>query len=139
MTEITIEYLNKLAAQFILISTLLGGFSLSAIITLIGNENKSKLMVNIFRLATVATLGFLITIFSMTKILMMTTKGFPIEVKYSDLSQPRTVGIFAFIIGLVAMLSLISLSGWTKSKSLGRFTTILGIIALIFILLAMIN
>lgn len=133
--EVPIEYMNKLANQVFFVSALLGGFSLSAIIMLIDNKDSSKLMINLFRLGTVATASFLVCIFSMTKMLMMTTEGYPVEVSYSDLATPRTIGLIAFIMGIISMMGLISLSGWTKSKSLGIFTTVLGIIATIFIIL----
>jgi len=48
---------------------------------------------------------------------------------------PRVVGVIAFFLGIISLLAMISMSGWTKSKRMGRFTTILGIITLILILL----
>lgn len=136
--EIPLEYMNKLANQFFFVSALLVGFSLSTIIMLIDNIATDKLIINIFRLATIASTSFLVCIFSMTKILMMTTPGFPLEVEYADLATPSRIGMIAFLIGIMSMMGLISLSGWTKSKKLGIFTTIIGLAATILILSMMV-
>jgi hypothetical protein len=132
--EIPLDYLNKVANQTFFVSALLGGFSLSTIIMLIDNPTADRLRNNMLRLATVAASSFLVSIFSMTKILMMTTEGFPIAVEYSDLATPRIIGLITFLLGILSMMGLISLSGWTKSKSLGIYTTIIGIISTILIL-----
>jgi len=68
---------------------------------------------------------------------MMTTKGYPIAVDYSDLATPRIIGLITFFIGILSMMGLISLSGWTKSKNLGIFTTIIGLVGTILIFIMM--
>ncbi len=55
----TIEYWNELAKQMLLISSLLGGFS----ITIVAN------------LATLSAGCFLVTVFAMFDIIMITTEG----------------------------------------------------------------
>lgn len=131
--EVPLEYMNKLANQVVFVSALLGGFSLSAIIMLI-EKTKDRLILNLFRLASVAASSFVVCIFCMTKIIMMTTPGFPIEFENADLTAPKGIGFTALLIGIVSMMGLISLSGWTKSRSLGIFTTVLGVIATLLIL-----
>ena len=132
--EVPMEYMNKLANQSLFVSALLGGFSLSAIIMLVENDATDKLATIMFRVATVAATSFLVCIFCMTKILMMTTEGYPVAVETADLAFPRMIGLSTFLIGILSMMGLISLSGWTKSKELGMFTTIVGVFATILIL-----
>ena len=139
MAELPMEYWNQLARQFVFICALLGGFSLSVLASFLGKELTNKYLINIFRAAAVAAGSFLIAIFSMTQVLMMTTEGFPFAVTAGDMLLPRTIGVFTFIMGIISMLIIVSLAGWTKSKSLGRFTTIIGIVSLIFILMMMIR
>ena len=135
MIELTFEYWNKLAEQTITISSLLGGFSIAVIANFLVSDLNTKLSKSIMAVSTLAASFFLITIFAMTNILMKTTVGYPFKVVDNDLMLPRVVGVITFFIGIISLVALISMSGWTKSKKMGRFTTILGAITLLLILL----
>ncbi len=135
MTEITFEYWNKLAEQIITISSLLGGFSIAVIANFLVSDLNTKLSKSIMAVSTLAASFFLITLFAMTDLLMKTTAGYPFKVVDNDLMLPRAVGVVAFFFGITSLLAMISMSGWTKSKKMGRFTTIVGIITIILILL----
>ena len=135
MIELTFEYWNKLAEQTITISSLLGGFSIAVIANFLVSDLNTKLSKSIMAVSTLAASFFLITIFAMTNILMKTTVGYPFKVVDNDLMLPRVVGVITFFIGIISLVALISMSGWTKSKKMGRFTTILGSITLLLILL----
>ena len=135
MTEITFEYWNKLSEQIVMISSLLGGFSIAVIANFLVSNLNTKLSKSILAVSTLAASFFLTTVFAMTNLLMKTTVGYPFEVVDNDLTLPRVVGVIAFFLGIISLLAMISMSGWTKSKRMGRFTTILGIITLILILL----
>ena len=139
MIELPLEYWNKLASQFIFISALLGGFSLAVTSSLLNAESSDRVKTNMFRAAVVSAASFLITIFAMTRILMMTTPGFPLKVTTSDLSLPRLVGILMFLTGIFSIITLVSLAGWAKSKKMGRFTTIVGILTLMLILMMLVD
>ena len=135
MIELTFEYWNKLAEQTITISSLLGGFSIAVIANFLVSDLNTKLSKSIMAVSTLAASFFLITIFAMTNLLMKTTVGYPFKVVDNDLMLPRVVGMITFFIGIISLVALISMSGWTKSKKMGRFTTILGTITLLLILL----
>ncbi len=70
----------------------------------------------------------------MTKIKMMTTEGYPLKIAEGDLILPRVIGVVSFLFGVISLIAMISLGGWTKSKSMGRFTTFVGIITLLLLL-----
>ncbi|MCI4669940.1 MAG: hypothetical protein MRZ79_17520 [Bacteroidia bacterium] len=141
MTEASIGYWNELANQLIFLSALLGGFSLAVIVSLLAEKSDTRVHTNLFRAAAFSAASFLISIFAMTKILLMTTKGFPFagNITGNDLIIPRLVGMITFITGIFSMIAIISLSGWVKSKRMGRFTSILGSIALLLILMMMVE
>jgi hypothetical protein len=65
----------------------------------------------------------------------MTTNGFPFKVENADLALPKIIGFIAFILGIIALSVLIALSGWTKSRKTGIFTTIIGVLTFIVILI----
>jgi len=131
MTEITFQYWNRLADQIILISSLLSGFSIAVIANLLVSELNTKLIKSIMVFSTLAASFFLITIFAMTKLLLMTTNGYPIKFEESDLLIPRIIGSLFFFFGITSLISVISLAGWTKSKKMGIITTTIGILTFI--------
>ncbi len=135
MIELSLEYMNKIASQIQFISALLCGFSLTVLVLLFEKKDSDKTMINIFRFSIVATGAFLVSIFAMTNIFMMTTEGFPFNVESNDLVLPRVLGISSFLIGIISITSIISLFGWTKSKKMGQFSTAIGILTFILIVL----
>ena len=133
--EITFEYWNKLASQTITMSSLLAGFSIAVIANFLVSELNTKLSKYIMAAAILAACLFLISLFAMTAVVLMTTEGFPIKtVTQDDIRFPRLTGGFSFIFGIISLLAIVSLAGWTKSKKLGIFTTIIGALTFIFIL-----
>lgn len=135
MEEMSFEYWNKLADQIILISSLLGGFSIAVIANFLVSDTNTRLTRNIMKAAVLAASFFLVSVFAMTKILMMTTDGFPLKMTEGDLRIPSIIGGMTFLFGIISLITMISLSGWTKSKKMGRFTTAIGILTLILILI----
>jgi len=135
MTELTFEYWNKLASQTITISSLLGGFTIAVIANFLVSETKTRLKNNILAASTLAASFFLITVFSMTKLLMMTTDGYPSKVADNDLLLPRIIGVIAFLFGVISLLTMVSMAGWTKSRKMGIFTTTVGILTFLIIIM----
>lgn len=139
MNEIPLEYWNKLASQLIVVSSLLSGFSIAVIANLLVFKSDNRITINILKSTTVAAGCFLITVFAMTKIVMMTTLGYPGNIIESSLTIPRIIGILAFLLGITSLSIVIALSGWTKSRNTGIFTTIVGILTFLMILLTLIE
>lgn len=131
----SLEYWNQLANHFILISALLAGFSITFIANLIVTETKNKISNYLLIAATIAASCFLVSVFAMTKILLMSTQGYPFEVEENAFKFPRIIGGVSFIFGIISLSTLIGISGWTKSKRMGLFTTLIGILTLIIVLL----
>lgn len=137
MLELEAEYLNTIANQLIVISSLLSGFSIAVMANLLVTNSENKFSNSILKVTTVAAACFLVTVFSMTKIVMMTTEGYPLKFENGDLNFPKIIGFTSFLLGVVTLSVLIALSGWTKSKKTGIFTTIIGILTFITILLSL--
>jgi hypothetical protein len=135
MVEMSFEYWNKLADQIIVISSLLGGFSIAVVANLLVSDANTRLFNNIMKAAVLAASFFLVSLFAMTKVLMMTTDGFPFKITEGAIKIPSLVGGISFILGIMSLVTLIALAGWTKSKQMGIFTTVVGIFAFILIVL----
>jgi len=138
--ELTLEYWNSLANQLILICSLLSGFSIAIVANLIVSEKNTKLINRLLITATISAGCFLISLFAMTNIAMVTTPGGQIEhVTEKNFAVSRVIGMATFMIGLFSLSILLALSGWTKSKKVGIVTTIIGVLTLLFILLVKTN
>ncbi len=135
MIELPIEYSHKVASQVILISSLLSGFSITMIANLLIKEKESKIINLIFRMTIISASSFLITVFAMTNIVLKTTKGYPLKLISESLTFSSITGLTSFLIGLISLSILISLSGWSKSKKMGIFTTIIGILTFVLIIM----
>jgi len=135
--ESTLSYYHEVASQFNVISSLLAGFSVAIVSNLMTSKSEKKIYNVILVIATFASCCFLIAAFAMTKIMMITTEGYSIEVTPRNFKLPNMIGFRSLFIGSVALCVVVSLSGWTKSKIIGILTTIIGIITLILFALAM--
>jgi hypothetical protein len=136
--EISIEYWNKLAAQTILISSLMSGFSITVMVSLIIYNSENKYANYTLKAAMVASGSFLVAIFSFTKMVMMTTPGFPIPFTPDDLLMPRLIGFFCLLSGIISLCVFLSFLGWIKSRKMGIFSTTIGVITFVLILLMMV-
>ncbi len=137
MNELSFEYLNKIAEQIVTISSLLGGFSIAVIANIIISETNTRITKYLLVSSSLAACFFLVTIFAMTNLLMKTSSGYPLPIDDGDLKLPRLVGIVFFYLGTISLISLISLAGWTKSKKMGIFTAVAGLITLVLTLMMM--
>lgn len=136
--EITLEYWNELGKQTLLITSLLSGFSITVVANLLVSDKNDKLTNRILKSATLSAGCFLVSVFAMVNIIMTTTPGGYIkEVTLNDFQVSRIVGMISFMIGLFSLATMIALSGWTKSKKVGQFTTLIGILTLLLIFITM--
>lgn len=136
--EITLEYWNELGKQTLLITSLLSGFSITVVANLLVSDKNDKLTNRILKSATLSAGCFLVSVFAMVNIIMTTTPGGYIkDVSLNDFQVARIVGMISFMVGLFSLSTMIALSGWTKSKKVGRFTTVIGILTLILIFITM--
>ncbi len=133
MIEISFEYWNKLASQLLTISSLLGGFSIAVIANLLVSELNTRLSKSIMVAATLAACFLLIIVFAMTSLILKTTEGYPIKVIESDFEFEQILGMLTFFLGMVSLIVVISLAGWTKSKKMGLFTSGIGVLTLVLI------
>lgn len=139
MLELSLEYWNTLSHQMILTSSLMSGFSMAIVVSLLVYESDNRFINYILKASTICAGCFLITIFAATKIFLMTTKGYPFNVEANDITFPRIIGGMTYMLGIICLSVVIMLSGWTKSRSLGIFTTIVGVLTFLLILMTSVD
>jgi len=134
LMELELSYLNTLAQHFIFISAFLGGFSAAILGTLIVSDINTKYSRIMIISSVLAAMCFVVTVFGMTGILFQTTEGYPMKIDTGNLITIRIISIITLILGLLSFIVCMASSGWLINKKIGRFTTILGIIAFILII-----
>ena len=137
MIELSTTYLRELAIQTVFVSAFLGGFSASILGTLILSKNEHKLLKYVIVGTSLSAIAFVLCVFASTQIIMITTPDYPFEVDKSEFDLPRVVIALAFYIGILALMFVLSISGWIYSKRVGIATSVLGIIGLILIFMVM--
>ena len=138
--EMTLEYWNELGKQTLLITSLLSGFSITVVANLLVSDKNDKLTNRILKSATLSAGCFLVSVFAMVNIIMTTTPGGYIKnVSIDDFHMARVIGMLTFMIGLLSLSVMIALSGWTKSKKVGIYTTAIGILTLLLIFATMVR
>ena len=135
MMELPNDYLNALAQHFIFISAFLGGFSAALLGTVIVSEIKTKYSQIMVVSSALAAMCFVVTVFGMTGILFQTTEGYPLVIDSQGLVELRLISMLSMVIGLLSFTVCIASSGWMISKKIGLFTSAMGIIAFILIVM----
>ncbi len=131
--DIPLEFWNKLSEQILVISSLLGGFSISVIASMVVADWNTRLSNAILAFATVAACCFLVCVFAMTSVHLHTIEGYPFQIDESHFKTRRLIGATSFLLGIISLVAMLSLTGWVKSKKLGLLTTIIGITTFMFI------
>jgi len=139
MYELPLTYVKELASQIIFISVFLGGFSAAILGTLIVSNNNSKVIKIMILGSSISAVSFIVTVMSMTQVFMMTLPGYPEEVSFESTSLYRIIGFFIFLVGIISLLFVISVSGWVKSRKLGIATTVVGVLGLLLTFFSMLN
>lgn len=135
MLTLSNDYINALATQIIFISVFLGGFSATLLVTLLVADNECKMMKVLIVSAASAAILFIIATFAMTKLVMVTTPGFPMKIGEEEMKSARVFGTLAHMGGILALMFTVGASGWLKSRHLGIATTTLGAIGFIAIVI----
>lgn len=135
MTDLSSAYFAELANQLIFISAFLGGFSATILGTLIASENNGKIIKVLIILISISAATFILTVIAMTKIILIHAPDSPLANGEDLVSLPRVIGSLSFLVGMTALLLVISLSGWLKSVKLGIVTSALGLCSLFMVML----
>lgn len=134
MPDLPSDYFKQIAEQLVFISVFLGGISATILGTLIISDLQHKLFKWMIICLSLAATSFIVAVIGMNKVLIILAPNSPYENTAEYLDFPRLVGGLAFYIGIYALIAVISISGWLRSKRIGYFTTALGIISGILVL-----
>jgi hypothetical protein len=113
--KITLEYWNTLANLTILTSTLLIRFSVSAVTNLLVFNKNDTLTNCVLKSAMLSAGYFLVIIFIITPILIITTtENFLKPSIIDDFLIHSVIAMVTVLIGLLSLVVIILLSGWIQ-------------------------
>ncbi|WGH75289.1 hypothetical protein P8625_14625 [Tenacibaculum tangerinum] len=91
-------------------NSLLAGFSITIVATLLVHNSSDKLVNMIFTLVTFSVLRFIVAIIVNTTFKMMTTEGYLLVFKESRFFKARVASGVVFL-GITSIVAMVSLSG----------------------------
>jgi len=133
MLELTRDYIESLATQSILISALLGGMSTTILGALVLAKQQGKIINAMIITTAVASFLFIIAMFAMTNLYLVSHPDFPLEKSTESIDRARLIGGIAFNLGVLTFVAFLGQTGWVKSKAIGITTTVLAIISYFFL------
>ncbi|KAA9331388.1 hypothetical protein F0P96_14170 [Hymenobacter busanensis] len=125
MQELSPEYLAEIARQMSAISAFLGGFAAAFLGTLLTQSTPRRVVSWAVASAAVASVGFIITVIAMTKLVVVLHPQAPANVSKSGVLGARATGLLCFMLGIYALMASIGLSGWLRSRRMGIITSVL--------------
>ena len=136
MEQVSGVYLSSAAAQLGTLSAFLGGFAATFVATLLSSRQRSRATGATIGLSAASSVAFIVCVVGAT---VLATGLHPeAPANYSSRSYLDMVNVVmtsAFMIGIIALLLALGISGWTRSKVMGRVTTCIcaiGILAVLF-------
>jgi len=135
MNEISPDFLKFIAEHLVLICVFLGGISATILGTIILHKGESKIINSMIIGLSLAAVSFIVAIIAFNKIQVVLNPSSPYYGKDDLLNFPRLVGGLSFYLGIYALIVVVGLSGWMRSKKIGIFTTSIAVLSGIFIFL----
>ncbi|MBS4060907.1 MAG: hypothetical protein KG029_10945 [Bacteroidetes bacterium] len=117
--------------QLALISSVLGGFSFTFLSAIITKDTEKRIKYWLIITLTIASISFLLGAVGWT--LMDFNQGM------AALNSHHQMLVKVLIFGLISILSSIGLSGWLNDRKTGITTSILGVLALLFLLFGILS
>lgn len=118
--------------QLALISSVLGGFSFTFLSAIITKDTDKNIKYWLIITLTIASVSFLLSAVGWT--LMDFSHGMTIAIK-----SHHQMLVKVLLLGLISIIASIGLSGWLHDKRTGVTTSIIGILALLFLLIAILS
>ena len=132
---------QELLRQFIFFTSILAGFSFSVVVQFLSFSEKRKVTSVVITLITIAALSMMVSTFIgavvLIKLVPYTT---PEQIPAHTFEQIARAALFLFyllIVGIIAFLIGLGLSGWIWSKSLGIVLSSFSVIAFVLMIWTM--
>ncbi|MEL7196945.1 MAG: hypothetical protein AAGL10_01400 [Pseudomonadota bacterium] len=124
LTELHPEYLSALAQQFGFLGAFLGGVSATIFVTLLTLAKPSSIVRWAIGLAALGAVSFIITAYMSVGVIANSHPNAPPEMAGGSLVAVQVIMSLSFMIGSLALLAAIGVSGWSRSKPLGIITSV---------------
>jgi hypothetical protein len=137
MNEVSAAYVASAATQLGSISAFLGGFAATFLAALLIVRHRSRAAGATIGLSATASVGFIVCVVGSTALSAGLHPDAPSGPGTRDyLGDVQVVMTLGFMLGVVALLSALGVSGWLRSRPMGGTTTLLsaaGLAAVLFL------
>lgn len=136
MEELSSAYLSSAAAQLGTLSAFLGGFAATFVATLLISRRRGRATGMTIGLSAAASVAFIVCVVGSTVLVTSLRPDAPAD--FSPVGYLNAVNVLmtsAFMVGIMALLIALGISGWTRSRAMGWATTCIsgiGVLAVIF-------
>jgi hypothetical protein len=139
MEPVSPQYLNDAATGLSTVTAFLGGFAATYLATLLTLGHQGRVMTAAIASAAVAAVAFIVAVvtsIALTSILHPQAPGS--AAAYSPDTMRATM-FGAFFVGILALLLSVGLSGWLRSRALGKITTTIAAAGVVLIIATLVR
>jgi hypothetical protein len=130
MQSLSTDYIAELGRQLATLSAFLGGCAAAFLATLLAADRTSRVAGAAAASAAIAAGTFIVAVVAATLVVMAAHPNAPAALTGgSQATVARAVAAFAFAVGIYALLASLGLSGWIRSRRLGRLTSTVAVLA----------
>lgn len=130
MEQLPAEYLAEIARQIAFVSAFLGGFAATFLATLLFARAEHRMAGWAVAWSALSACSFIVAVLALTMLTIGLDPSMPQNVVTESATlRARLIGFLSFLVGMYALLASLGLSGWLRSRRLGRVTTGIAIVA----------
>lgn len=133
MQQLAPAYLATLATQIGALSAFLGGFAATYLATFLTVGQRSRAAALAVGGAVTAAVGFIIAVVASTMLIAALHPDAPAGAGQMALTA-QVVMSLGFLVGLLALLLSLGVSGWTRSRAMGWTTSIAAGLGVVIVL-----
>jgi hypothetical protein len=127
MQQLAPTYLAEIARQIGFISAFLGGVSASFVVALLALPERGRASAWAIACAAAASVAFIVAVVATTMLAVTLHPDAPAgAAAHSD--RGRLLSFLGFAAGIYGLLACVGLSGWLRSRRMGRATTGLALV-----------
>ena len=133
MSDLTPDHLVEIAKQTAFVAAFLGGFAATFLGTVLPLNRSGKQSASLVVTLAISSCAFVVSVITLTSLIISQHPEVPEDVRLSVADRGQIVGGISFMIGIYALLVSIGLAGYVRSKLLGMVTSVVALIAALFV------
>ncbi|QNM83777.1 hypothetical protein H8M03_05505 [Sphingomonas sabuli] len=131
MEPLAPAYLADLASLLSSVGAFLGGFAATYLATLLTLGNQGRVMTASIACAAASAVAFIVSVIASISVIAHVHPQAPRSMDAFSGDGLRAAMVLAFVVGILSLFASVGLSGWTRSKGVGRITTVIAALGML--------